>query len=188
MRSSVLWLLASLTLSGSASVNAVEPARPTAPKPATAEAEDNSGPKRPSFFSRIFGGRPREGEPAPAQPSPATDKKPASAPAQKQEGTPEGKPESKPFTKKATPKEKSAEPTKTEEERFEAARQTATDDPKISDLRKKAEASPNNAESNRLMRAYLRSLYGKMRTLEPSLAERIDLTEKAALKLVPGNE
>jgi hypothetical protein len=34
------------------------------------------------------------------------------------------------------------------------------------------------------MRAYLRALYGKMRALEPSLEERINLTEAAALKAV----
>lgn len=52
------------------------------------------------------------------------------------------------------------------------------------ELREKADAAKNDESSARLMRSYLRTLYGRMRTLEPSLEERINMTEAAALKAV----
>lgn len=76
----------------------------------------------------------------------------------------------------------SGEKLKSEDERFAAARKAAAEDPKVVELREKADASKNDESAGRLMRSYLRALYGKMRTLEPSLEERINLTEAAALK------
>ena len=73
---------------------------------------------------------------------------------------------------------------KTEDERFAAARKAAAEDPKVVELREKADAAKNDESAGRLVRSYLRALYGKMRTLEPSLEERINLTEAAALKAV----
>lgn len=190
MRSNVLRLLAAIALTGPALLSAAEPSRTSSSKPSAAESEDASGHKRASFFTRLFGGRQKDGEPA--RPSASPEKKTSPAPAQKQDPSSDAKAdpkaELKPAPKKAALKDKAQEPPKTEEERFEAARKTAAEDAKIAELRTKAEASPNNAESNRLMRSYLHSLYGKMRTLEPTLSERIDLTEKAALKLVPEAE
>jgi outer membrane biosynthesis protein TonB len=177
MRSKLSWILAAaLCLGTSLSAAESEDASNTAPS------------KRPSFFGRIFGNRSREAEAAqPAQASSNAPKKTPNAPAPKPEAPAptDPKTEAKPAPKKAASKDKAAEAPKTEQERFEAARKAAAEDARIAELRTKAEASANNAESHRLMRAYLRSLYGKMRSLEPTLSERIDLTEKAALKLVP---
>lgn len=76
----------------------------------------------------------------------------------------------------------------TEDERFANARKAAAEDPKIVELREKADLAKTKDAGERAMRAYLRALYGKMRTLEPSLEERINLTEAAALKAVSKGE
>ncbi len=85
-------------------------------------------------------------------------------------------------------KEKAAPVEKTpssEDERFAAARKAASEDPKVAELRAKADAAKSDETANKAMRAYLRTMYGKMRTLEPSLEERINMTEAAALRAVP---
>ena len=75
-----------------------------------------------------------------------------------------------------------------EDERFANARKAAAEDPKILELREKADLAKTEEAGSKAMRAYLKALYGKMRTLEPSLEERINLTEAAALKAVSKSE
>jgi len=91
--------------------------------------------------------------------------------------------------KRKTPVAKASAPKAgTEDERFANARKTASEDPKILELREKADLAKTGEAGAKAMRAYLKALYGKMRTLEPSLEERIDLTEAAALKAVSTSE
>lgn len=92
-------------------------------------------------------------------------------------------------SKRKTPAAK-ASPAKagTEDERFANARKAAAEDPKVVELREKADLAKTEEAGAKAMRAYLRALYGKMRTLEPSLEARIDLTEAAALKAVSKQE
>jgi hypothetical protein len=78
--------------------------------------------------------------------------------------------------------------TGTEDERFANARKAAAEDPKVVELREKADLAKTEETGTKAMRAYLRALYGKMRTLEPSLEGRINLTEAAALKAVSKQE
>jgi len=93
-----------------------------------------------------------------------------------------------------TPKKKAPVPkpapakTGTEDERFANARKAAAEDPKVVELREKADLAKTEEAGSKAMRAYLRALYGKMRTLEPSLEGRINLTEAAALKAVSKQE
>ena len=101
--------------------------------------------------------------PAPAQPATA----PAEAP-----------------KRKAVPTKVASKETVSEDERFNIARKTAAEDPKVKELREKADQAKNEDTGSKAMRAYLRALYGKMRSLEPTLEERINLTEAAALKAV----
>ena len=75
-----------------------------------------------------------------------------------------------------------------EDERFANARKAASEDPKVLELREKADLAKTGEAGSKAMRAYLKALYGKMRTLEPSLEDRIDLTESAALKAVSKSE
>jgi hypothetical protein len=92
-------------------------------------------------------------------------------------------------TKRKAPVTKpAAKPAGSEDERFAQARKAASEDPKIVELREKADLAKSEEAGTKAMRAYLRALYGKMRTLEPSLEERINLTEAAALKAVSKSE
>jgi len=75
-----------------------------------------------------------------------------------------------------------------EDERFANARKAAAEDPKVVELREKADLAKTEEAGSKAMRAYLRALYAKMRTLEPSLEGRINLTEAAALKAVSKQE
>lgn len=90
--------------------------------------------------------------------------------------------------RKAPAAKPSAAKAGTEDERFAIARKTAAEDPKVVELREKADLAKNEEAGAKAMRAYLRALYGKMRALEPSLEERISLTEAAALKAVSKSE
>ncbi|NBV87015.1 MAG: hypothetical protein EBS01_12315, partial [Verrucomicrobia bacterium] len=69
-----------------------------------------------------------------------------------------------------------------EDEKFNAVRKEASEDPKVSDLRAKADAAKTDDAANKAMRLYLHALYEKMRELAPNLEERINLTESAANK------
>ena len=69
-----------------------------------------------------------------------------------------------------------------EDELFKQARQQAFEDAKVAELRIKADEAKSKDAANAATRAYLKSLYSKMRSIEPSLKDRIDLTEAAALK------
>jgi hypothetical protein len=85
-------------------------------------------------------------------------------------------------------KEKSASadrPPATEDERFSAARTAASEDKVVADLRNKADTAKSQEAATRAMRAYMRGLYSKMRSIEPSLQERINMTEAAALRALP---
>jgi hypothetical protein len=69
-----------------------------------------------------------------------------------------------------------------ENTRFEAARALAFEDAAVKKLREKAENVTGEAEGTKALKEYFKALYGKMRSLEPALKERVDLTEAAALR------
>ena len=69
-----------------------------------------------------------------------------------------------------------------ENTRFEAARALAFEDATVKKLREKAENVTGEAEGAKALKEYFKALYGKMRSLEPALKERVDLTEAAALR------
>ena len=98
---------------------------------------------------------------------------------------PKEAPKAKKTPKPASDSSASDKAAQTEDERFTAARKAAYEDPRVAELRAKADAAKNEEAANRAMRSYLRALYGKMRTLEPTLEERINLTEAAALRAFP---
>ena len=130
----------------------------------------------PSSGSQKSGNRSAEG----------AKKSPAPAPAQAAGNTGSTATDA---TKRKTPSAKPAAPKAgSEDERFAIARKAAAEDPKILELREKADLAKTEEAGSKAMRAYLRALYGKMRTLEPSLEERISLTEAAALKAVSKSE
>ena len=131
----------------------------------------------PSSGSQKSGNRSTEGAKKSPSPSPApstsnTSNTPGA------ESTKRKAPAAKPTAVKAG----------SEDERFANARKAAAEDPKILELREKADVAKTEEAGSKAMRAYLRALYGKMRALEPGLEERIGLTEAAALKAVSKGE
>ncbi len=136
----------------------------------------------PGGGSQKSGKRPAESEKkttAPGQPAAGSGGPQAAEPAKRKYSSTNSSTNS---SKAATPK------AGTEDERFANARKAAAEDPKIVELREKADLSKTKEAADRAMRSYLRALYGKMRTLEPALEDRINLTEAAALKAVSKGE
>ena len=75
-------------------------------------------------------------------------------------------------------------PVEEEEEvsnRFEAAKTKALADSHIQELQAKADAATGDDEKA-ATRRYYKALYGKMREIDPSVKDRIDRTEAAALR------
>jgi len=75
-----------------------------------------------------------------------------------------------------------------EDERFSVARKAASEDPRIVELRAKADAAKTDEASSKALRSYFRALYEKMREISPALEERINLTETAALRALPASK
>ena len=128
----------------------------------------------PSSGSQKSGNRSTEGAKKSPSPSPA----PSTSNTPGAESTKRKAPAAKPAAVKAG----------SEDERFANARKAAAEDPKILELREKADVAKTEEAGSKAMRAYLRALYSKMRALEPGLEERIGLTEAAALKAVSKGE
>lgn len=131
----------------------------------------------PSSGSQKSGNRSTEGAKKSPSPSPAPSTSNTSN-TSGAESTKRKAPAAKPAAVKAG----------SEDERFANARKAAAEDPKILELREKADVAKTEEAGSKAMRAYLRALYGKMRALEPGLEERIGLTEAAALKAVSKGE
>jgi outer membrane biosynthesis protein TonB len=168
-------------------------------------AESKSSEKTPStpppttttrtgFFSRS---KPAEPAPEKAQekaPEKTTsksgektsDKSPEKAPqksgesSQSSSTTATKKPASQTVPTAAKPTQKT--PAANEDELFAQVRQQAFEDTKVAELRTKADEAKSKEAANSATKAYLKSLYSKMRSLEPSLKARVDMTEAAALK------
>jgi hypothetical protein len=128
----------------------------------------------PSSGSQKSGNRSTEG----AKKSPSASPAPSTPTTPGAESTKRKAPAAKPAAVKAG----------SEDERFANARKAAAEDPKVLELREKADLAKTEEAGSKAMRAYLRALYGKMRALEPGLEERISLTETAALKAVSKGE
>ena len=159
----------------------------TAPAPATTT--------RTGFFSRS-----KPVEPTPEKAPEKTASKPSEKSAEKSQDKPvqktaESSPAETSLTAASTaPKKPSAQTNSAsskpatkaapanEDELFKQARQQASEDAKVAELRVKADEAKSKDAASAATRAYLKSLYSKMRSIEPSLKDRIDLTEAAALK------
>lgn len=101
-------------------------------------------------------------------------------PSQSSSTTTAKKPASQTAPVAAKPTQKS--PAANEDELFAQVRQQASEDAKVTELRTKADEAKSKEAANSATKAYLKSLYSKMRSLEPSLKARVDMTEAAALK------
>ena len=184
MRPPLTWALAlllSAPLSQAAESSSATPKTNKSTRSSSGDSDEGDSGKSGTFLGRMFSKSPD---------APVADSKKSTASSTAQ-NSPKGdaKSEGKSAVKKSSTKEKAPDAAlpaaQTDDERFILARKAASEDPKVIELRNKADAATKDAEVARLTRAYLRTLYGRMRTLEPKIKERIDLTEAAALRLVP---
>jgi hypothetical protein len=149
---------------------------------------------RTGFFSRS-----KPAEPAPEKPKEKAPDKTTSKPGEKTAEKPQEKAPQKPAeptppsstsgSKKsasqpapAAAKPIQKAPAANEDELFAQVRQQASEDAKVTELRTKADEAKSKEAASSATKAYLKSLYSKMRSLEPSLKARVDMTEAAALK------
>ena len=153
--------------------------------PLSAAEGSPNAPVKTGFFSRSS--KPSE-KTAPNDPPPASKKAASGTPAggasQGAANSPSSRTAPSTQDSKAARRGVSKKPTdpKTEDELFVTARLKALEDPGIGELRSKADKAKDKESGVSATRAYLKSLYSKMRDLEPALKERIDLTEAAALQ------
>ncbi len=72
--------------------------------------------------------------------------------------------------------------------KYNDAKAKALEDPEIVELKHKADATPDEAEGRKALRAYNRALYNKMRRIDPSIKDRIDRIEAGVMKRLGGTE
>ena len=75
-----------------------------------------------------------------------------------------------------------ADPETKENFRFEQAKAKASEDPEVLELKAKADGAVSDEEARSAQRAYNKALFGRMRKIDGSLAERINQMEAAILK------
>jgi hypothetical protein len=141
--------------------------------------------------------KPRTERPAPATPEPTekrTDKRSTPEP----KATPESKPAPAP---KATPSPKPSKSSKpqpapkldatpgedgnseaAERTKFSDAKTKALEDGEVQELKLKADTAPSEEEARKAMRTYNKALFRKMRSIDPSIKDRIDATEAAIMR------
>lgn len=158
-----------------------EPAPHSAP-PAASASEKPEPPPAPE---------PKD-EAAPAAVAAANTPPPASATHKK---GPHGKPLPPPVPAPAPAKGPSKEhlaveravaggdPSAIEKTKYEEAKARASEDPRIKELKQKADASENDSQGRAAMRAYNKALFEKMHAIgDKDVQDRIDRMEKAVLK------
>ncbi len=78
--------------------------------------------------------------------------------------------------------EASNDPGEVEKAKYDLAKATAVQDEKIVALKEKADAANDEEDGRNALRAYNKALFQKMRTIDGSIRERIDLMEDAVMK------
>ena len=84
--------------------------------------------------------------------------------------------------KKATPPPEASTPEAQEKWKYDEARKKAGEDEEVQRLKAKADTATDEAEGRRALRTYNKALFNKMRTLDPSIKERIDAMEAGVMK------
>lgn len=171
---------------------------PATPIPA-ATATPAPAPKR-GWFRKAKPTPEPKATPAPVPtpaPRPKAQRKPkVTAPEPEETTVPPATPEPKPAR---APEPKPVKPPKTtrpapaasidgtdveavEREKFLQAKQKALQESEVQDLKIKADTSPTEEEAKKAMRDYNRALFRKMRSIDPSIKDRIDATESAIMR------
>lgn len=78
--------------------------------------------------------------------------------------------------------EASGNPVAVEKAKYDEVKSRAVQDEKIIALKEKADAAASEEEGRQALRAYNKALFQKMRTLDSSIRERVDLMEDAVMK------
>jgi hypothetical protein len=91
-----------------------------------------------------------------------------------------------PITK--SPEPAPPHPQKDENALFRAARAKALEDKTVVSLQEKMDTAKDPDASREAARDYYKALYGKMRKIDPSIKDRIDRTEAAALRRIQGRQ
>jgi hypothetical protein len=71
-----------------------------------------------------------------------------------------------------------------EERRYQEARAKAETDPAVQELKKKSDSALSWDEGREASLAYTHALFGRIREIDGTLAERADLVENAVLKRI----
>ena len=120
--------------------------------------------------------------PQPEQSHPEKPEKPAPEP----KATPAPKPprgaRPTPVPKPSATVDEGADPETVEREKFTTAKSKAQEDTEIQELKLKADTAPTEDEARKAMRTYNKALFRKMRSIEPSIKDRIDATEAAIMR------
>lgn len=74
------------------------------------------------------------------------------------------------------------DPETAEKAKYDQAKARAAEDASVQELKRKADEASNEEEGRKASRAYNKALFNKMRRLDGSLKERIDLMEAAMMK------
>lgn len=82
----------------------------------------------------------------------------------------------------ATPPPELTTPEAQEKWKYDEARKRAMEDPEVQTMKQKADAATDVDEGRRALRAYNKTLFDKMRSLDPSVKDRIDAMEAGVMK------
>ena len=178
-----------------------QPARPAPSRPAAPE-------KRHSWIYRLFHRKPRPQIAATPAPAPARKRKPKPAPEAiqpvpletsstvstrkppKKQPAPAPEDNSSAMSEPApfVPPERAPEPRQiggaSSNGHYQEIKTKALEDKSVQELQSKADNAPEGEEQRKASRDYYKTLFNKMRKLDPGLKDRIDRTEAATLRRI----
>lgn len=75
-----------------------------------------------------------------------------------------------------------SDPEALEKWKYNEAKGKAMDDAKVQDLKSQADSAASEEDARKALRAYNKALFGRMREIDPSVKDRINLMESAVLR------
>ena len=74
-----------------------------------------------------------------------------------------------------------SDPDVLEKQKYDQAKAKAASDPKIQELRSKADLAPTEDESRKALRAYNKAMFKRMKEIDPSIKDHVDRMEAAVM-------
>ena len=171
------------------------PATPTpapTPKPAvTKRTAVNPRPQKPDVAAPTppaTATKRQKTGPAKVEPKksaePIEEKMPPTKIEEKPKATPKGgKPRQAPErAQNFPPSTDNADAEVVEKQKYDQAKSKAVADPKLQELRGKADLAASDEESRKALRAYNKAMFKRMKEIDPSIADHVDRMEAAVLK------